>query len=152
MEISWKQGRTITRNFIEAVDKEYRHVLPAKIWVMGQEYPVFYLSQKDLGRDVAGSCEYYEKCILINTDIYYAQNEEGHDGRALWSLLITLRHEVIHAYFAECGLLDEFEPAANEVLVDWLAIKFPAIVKTMNRGMFCELPIKKIEGEENGKG
>lgn len=36
----------------------------------------------------------------------------------------TLRHELIHAFLYECGLSECSEWAANEEMIDWLAIQF----------------------------
>lgn len=39
----------------------------------------------------------------------------------------TLSHEVIHAYFRESGLYSYMK---DEVLVDWIAVQMPKMVKT----------------------
>lgn len=46
----------------------------------------------------------------------------------------TLRHEVIHAFFNECGLkwnaISIDKPwVKNEEMIDWIAIQFPKILK-----------------------
>ncbi len=41
----------------------------------------------------------------------------------------TLRHEIIHAFFAESGLHSDSDYAENEELVDWIAIQFPKMLK-----------------------
>ena len=40
----------------------------------------------------------------------------------------VIRHELIHAFFHECGL-DSCSWADNEMMVDWLAIQFPKLLK-----------------------
>ena len=42
----------------------------------------------------------------------------------------TLRHEIIHAFLYESGLLNYCE---NETLVDWIAIQMPKMVKAMTQ-------------------
>ena len=39
-----------------------------------------------------------------------------------------LRHEIIHAFFFESGLHENCDYAANEELVDWIALQFPKIL------------------------
>jgi len=39
----------------------------------------------------------------------------------------TIRHEIIHAYFDEAGLVDT---SCKDWLVDWIAIQFPKMLKT----------------------
>ncbi|MBR3927724.1 hypothetical protein [Candidatus Proelusimicrobium excrementi] len=46
----------------------------------------------------------------------------------------TLRHEIIHAFFNECGLQDSTLQygggwAKNEEMVDWIALQFDKILK-----------------------
>lgn len=46
----------------------------------------------------------------------------------------TLRHEIIHAFFNESGLMEssaQFQGgwSQNEEMVDWIAIQFPKILK-----------------------
>ena len=47
---------------------------------------------------------------------------------------LTLRHEIVHAFFNESGLMDSAFAydgawAKNEEMVDWLAIQIPKIYK-----------------------
>lgn len=39
------------------------------------------------------------------------------------------RHEIVHAFFIESGLSNDF--GNNEVLVDWIAIQMPKMIKAM---------------------
>lgn len=43
---------------------------------------------------------------------------------------MVLRHEIIHAYFFESGLLDY---GTNEQLVDWIVLQFPKMLETFKR-------------------
>jgi hypothetical protein len=48
----------------------------------------------------------------------------------------TVRHEIIHAYLYESGLFENSSDpedgwANNEEMVDWIAIQFPKILKTI---------------------
>lgn len=128
-----------SNQFIRNVKDDFDFDLPGEVSVLGQTYQVIYTNHELCGREihktengtVAGLCDEFRKKIYIDAELYYHTHEYTPDGRALWDLMEVLRHEIIHAYFNESGLCDEFEPSDNEILVDWLALKMPAMIKTM---------------------
>ena len=73
--------------------------------------------------NVAGFCEQYSKRIYIDEiDADSMENVDEYKKR-------LLRHELIHAFFAESGLMDECDFANNEMMIDWIAIQFPKMIK-----------------------
>jgi hypothetical protein len=38
----------------------------------------------------------------------------------------TLRHEIIHAFFHECGMMGQFR---DEAIVEWIATQLPKLIK-----------------------
>jgi hypothetical protein len=76
-------------------------------------------------KNANGLCEIYSKEIVIDPieedpDCY--ENLEAYRRR-------VVRHELVHAFFAESGLRTESKYAENEELVDWIAIQLPKIVR-----------------------
>lgn len=98
-----------------------------KIKILGTEYEI--ITQKESeNRKLEGSnglCEIYSKKIIlseIEDDIHNYDNLNLYKNR-------VLRHEIIHAFFAESGLRSNSEYAENEELVDWIAIQVPKMLK-----------------------
>lgn len=92
---------------------------------MGTEYELIRndKSLKEIGAD--GECRSYSKIIrirpvkdMLSGDSSDKEKEDRYNE--------VLRHEVIHAFFHECGL-DDY--CGNEELVDWLAVQFPKMLK-----------------------
>lgn len=72
-----------------------------------------------------GFCDEYKKTILIETDYNENDPDSIRDYNALKSF--TKRHEILHAYFAESGMLEYSE---DEKLVSWIAWQFPKLLET----------------------
>jgi len=96
--------------------------------ILGTDYEIVKQTEKENPKlaDASGLCEIYSKQIIIkdydHADSEILDNIEVYDKE-------TLRHEIIHAFFAESGLRSNSDYAENEELVDWIAIQFPKILK-----------------------
>lgn len=84
-----------------------------------------------------GLCEVYSKKIVIDkpdlSDPMLYENIDVFRKK-------VVRHEIIHAFFAESGLRSSSDYAENEELVDWIAVQFPKIAKVFN-----ELGVLEVE-------
>lgn len=97
-----------------------------KLNILGTEYDYRettsredpYLCSKD------GYCDSFAKIITIEVGHNWSGPDTVKDHEALYRKI--RRHEVIHAFFCESGL-DEYSD--NELLVDWLAVQFPKLMK-----------------------
>lgn len=83
---------------------------------------------------VVGYCDHVLKRIVV-CDLS-TMKECEHETPEYWaeSQKWTLRHEIVHAFFAESGLHDsacevEGPYTMNEELVDWIAIQGPKLHK-----------------------
>ena len=95
--------------------------------ILGTEYEVINQTEEENPKlkEANGLCEVYSRKIVIRDiketpDTY--ENLEAYKKK-------VLRHEIIHAFFAESGLRSNSDYAENEELVDWVAIQFPKISK-----------------------
>ena len=98
-----------------------------KIDVLGTEYNLVeeceYDNPKLIGKD--GYCDTTTKECVIDSMLQVNGDAKGNLPEYKKSVK---RHELIHAFFYECGL-DMCSWANNEELVDWLAIQFPKLMK-----------------------
>lgn len=81
-----------------------------------------------------GECRPYGKVIKIRS-LESMLGEDATDAERKARYDETLRHEVIHAFFHECGH-DDY--SNNEELVDCLAIQFPKLLKLFKELDCCE--------------
>lgn len=91
-----------------------------QINVCGVTYQICHNTQEQ-DRDLVGSygyCDYKNKIIALN-----ATNSEYQDK-------ITLRHELIHAFFDECGLS---KYSNDETLVIFLELQLPKLFDICKR-------------------
>lgn len=51
-----------------------------------------------------------------------------------------LRHEITHAFLYESGLYGDSGLGRNELLVDWIALQMPKMVRAMARAGCLEMP------------
>lgn len=81
--------------------------------------------------DCLGTTDYTTHEIMIRKSMLDRERVKCACPEVLYKQ--TLRHEIIHAFFAESGLtgVDEWTGSLydNEVLVDWLAMQFPKILE-----------------------
>ena len=103
-----------------------------KINVLGTEYTILYGTEYQYSKlkDSTGCCDTSVKKIYISD-----MSEEKKENDSLEDLeeykKHVLRHEIVHAMFYESGLNNNSDYAANEELVDWIAIQLPKLVKIM---------------------
>lgn len=98
-----------------------------KINILGTEYSIEQSSPKDneLLRERSGYCDKTVKKIVVDTDSE-GSNLQDYSEYAKK----VLRHEIIHAFFEESGLAENYEhneAGIEETIVDWIAIQFPKI-------------------------
>ncbi len=107
-----------------------------KIDVLGTEYTITETDSQTEPRlcDCDGFCDKTSKEIAVTV-----KPEDSNLADWQWYRNKVLRHEIIHAFFIESGLQENFENkpwGIMESLVDWFAIQFPKI-----RKVFDELKI-----------
>lgn len=121
--------RQKSNNFL--LENEFE--LPSEIIVLGKTYQIYYLPEevdKEL-EDKYGYADQVETKVVIDTSVI--DDCKNDKRRALELLKRTLRHEIVHCYFFECGLDDQTPFARNETLIDWLALKLPDIFSNMKQ-------------------
>lgn len=77
-------------------------------------------------RSIAGFCDGYAKEIVICDMHTYKGWENEAEKTVVSAQKQTLRHEIVHAFFDESGLMDsssvvECPRSQNEEMVDWIA-------------------------------
>ena len=97
-----------------------------KVSILGTEYEIIEQTEEQNHklRNNNGLCEIYSHRIILNADIQ--EDELTYENFQEFKNRV-LRHEIIHAFFAESGLRGNSEYAENEELVDWIAIQLPKI-------------------------
>ena len=100
--------------------------------ILGTDYEVVIQTEEENPKlsDANGLCELYSHKIVIR-DIEKIKEEPNCFENIEDYQKKVVRHEVIHAFFAESGLRGNSDYAENEELVDWIAIQIPKIVKVM---------------------
>ena len=98
--------------------------------ILGTDYEVITQNEEENPKlnDANGLCEIYSHKIVlkeIKEELNCYENLEAYKRK-------VVRHEIIHAFFAESGLRNNSEYAENEELVDWIAIQLPKMVKVMS--------------------
>ena len=92
--------------------------------VLGTEYKVVVQTPEENTKleDANGLCEFWSKKIIIDIakpDRTTFENLEMFNQK-------VVRHEIVHAFFGESGLKEYMN---DEVLVDWIAVQFPKMLK-----------------------
>ncbi len=109
-----------------------------KINVLGTLYTIITKKYGEDGaferRSIAGYCDGYQKQIVICDMLTYKGWENEPQKTAALSQEQTLRHEIVHAFFNESGIMDsglsyDGSWTQNEELVDWIALQGPKIYK-----------------------
>ena len=98
-----------------------------KINILGTEYEILVqkANENPKLKDAYGLCEYYSKKIVLSEIEDNVNNFEKIEEFKKK----VLRHEIIHAFFAESGLQGNCDYAECEELVDWIAIQIPKLAK-----------------------
>lgn len=97
--------------------------------VLGTEYTIHETDEQTEIRlcDCDGFCDKTTKEIYITTPA-----KDCNLGDWTWYRNKILRHEIIHAFFFESGLHENFECKSwgiSETLIDWFAVQFPKMQK-----------------------
>ena len=95
-----------------------------KIDILGTAYNILVQTSKENPKleDANGLCEFWAKNLIIDI----AEPERTtYDNLDEFNKKV-LRHEIVHAFLGESGLK---EYMADEVLVDWIAVQFPKMLK-----------------------
>lgn len=85
-------------------------------------------------RSICGFCDGYLKQIVVCDMHTYKGWELESEGTIMSSQKETLRHEIVHAFFNESGLMDSAHVSTqpwsmNEEMVDWIALQGEKIYK-----------------------
>ena len=120
-----------------------------KVSILGTEYEIIEQTEEQNPklrlRNSSGLCEIYSHRIILNADVQ--EDELTYENFQEYKKKV-LRHEIIHAFFAESGLRGNSEYAENEELVDWIAIQLPKINKVLQQiGENCGA--KMVEPQES---
>ena len=98
--------------------------------ILGQDYDFQEIAAKEDMRmaDMNGYCDPYSKVIRVDNDFNENHPSSISDFKAFKEKVI--RHEIIHAFFAEAGMREYTE---NELLVGWIATQFPKMLKVFHQ-------------------
>lgn len=107
-----------------------------KIDVLGTEYEIKEMTEAEYPKlkGSSGLCEIYAREIIIRKD---EGPDPNHYSNLEACIRATVRHEIIHAFFAESGLRANCDYASNEELVDWIAHQFPKLARAF-KAAGCE--------------
>lgn len=107
--------------------------------ILGTEYTLSISTKEErpLLEDVDGYTDASTKEIIIDT---FKKEKDSKQDVKQYTMQV-IRHEVVHAYLEESGLSTNSAGcrswATNEEMVDWFAIQFPKIEKTLKE--ICEV-------------
>ena len=106
--------------------------------ILGTQYEIIvkkYDEEEAFGRrSIDGFCDGYAKEIVVCDMHTYKGWEHEAEKTVIACQKQTLRHEIVHAFFNESGLMDSSNVfdgpwAKNEELVDWIALQGEKIYK-----------------------
>lgn len=109
-----------------------------KVNILGTEYTIIvkkYDEDEYFARaDCNGYCESFCRQIVVCDMSTYKDWEHESEQNIEMQQKLTLRHEIVHAFFNESGLSTSSNPvdnawARNEEMVDWIAMQGPKIYK-----------------------
>lgn len=109
-----------------------------KVNILGTEYEIIkkkYSEEEAFERrSIDGYCDGLAKRIVYCDMSTYKHWEHEEADTIEQAEKQTLRHEIVHAFFDESGLMDssfiyDGAWAKNEEMIDWLAIQIPKIHK-----------------------
>lgn len=97
--------------------------------ILGTDYEIITQTEEENPKlnGANGLCEMYSHKIVLRN---IKEEPECFENLEAFKRKV-IRHEVVHAFFAESGLRNNSEYAENEELVDWIAIQFPKMLKVM---------------------
>lgn len=123
--------------------------------ILGTEY-IILLNNPDENpvlKNLAGYCSNNTKELVINNNLEYFKGKT--DEWIANDIKSTIRHELIHAFFNESGLVisavysDGW--AKNEEMVDWWSVQSPKIFKTFTELELIELPAPEKRNKKKNK-
>ncbi len=99
-----------------------------KICILGTNYEIIKQTKSENPKlnDRYAYTEPYSKKIIVDADLGSEDFDDTAEMQDLFANKV-IRHEIIHAFFTESGLIDQCDYATNEELVDWIAVQFPKI-------------------------
>ena len=99
-----------------------------KVNILGTEYEIVKQTEKENPKlkEANGLCEIYAHKIVLDDYDHFEPN--SYDNLEEFDKKV-LRHEIVHAFFAESGLRSSSNYAECEELVDWIAIQFPKMLE-----------------------
>lgn len=102
-----------------------------KIDILGTEYEILFQDEYENPKlkNANGICEPWTKKIVIcneEEDVMNVDNIEAFKRK-------VMRHEIVHAFLNESGLMSNSEWAMNEEVVDWIAIQFPKMLQVFEK-------------------
>lgn len=100
-----------------------------KINILGCDYRIVRDDGSLLKENADGVCQTYDKIIRIAPLDDLLSDVDAVEMKTVRSKEV-MRHEVIHAFFAECGLSGY---NGDEQLVDWIARQFPKMAKVFEQ-------------------
>ena len=91
-----------------------------KIKILGQDYTVKFENTRteEILKSADGECRWYKKEIIIDDELQPIEHKNH-----------IIKHEIIHAFFAESGLRKYKE---DEDIVDWIAWNIDKIKKVID--------------------
>ena len=91
-----------------------------KINILGQDYTVKFENTRteNVLKNADGECRWFKKEIIIDDELELKEHKKH-----------VIKHEIIHAFFAESGLRKYKE---DEDIVDWIAWNIDKIHKVIN--------------------
>ena len=95
-----------------------------KVNILGEVWSINEGNEKEDAtlRDSDGYCDHScHKIVITDGSEHEIENFEGYRKK-------TIRHELTHAFLYESGLHVNSSWAANEEMVDWIAIQFPKML------------------------
>lgn len=98
-----------------------------KIKILGEEWNIKFKTEEEDNylKEVNGYCDHTVKTIIVaKLERQYNSYEDLEKCTRK-----IIRHELIHAFLDESGLMENSDWARNEEMVDWFAIQFPKIKK-----------------------
>ena len=104
-----------------------------RVNILGTEYKILIQDEQSNKKleDANGLCEQWSKEIVIRD---MSEDKKSslcfNDIEKLESKI--MRHEIIHAYLGESGLMGKCSWASDEEMVDWIAIQAPKLFKTFS--------------------
>lgn len=99
-----------------------------KVNILGAEYEIIEQSENENQKleGANGICEIWSKKIVIESNLIEPHKMLVEEPERFKRKV--LRHEIVHAFFAESGLLNYCH---DETLIDFLAVQFPKMLIAM---------------------